>query len=60
MKLADSVRHASGTEHVISHFWAIREEKICRLPDYHGKTVGVATLSAVQIYHAAAAVIQIK
>lgn len=51
MKLADSVRPASGTEHIISHYWEIKEMEQGVLPDYHGKKVGIATLYASRIYH---------
>jgi len=52
MKLADCVRPASGTEHVISHYWEIKKLEKGLISDFHGKKVGVATLIAAQIYYA--------
>lgn len=52
MKLGDSVRPASGTEHIISHFWEIKKLEKGILSDYHGKKCCVATLYAARIYHA--------
>ena len=51
MKLADSVRPASGTEHVLSHYWEIKKLEKGLLSDFHGRKVGVATLFAARIYH---------
>ncbi|NLE13476.1 MAG: sn-glycerol-1-phosphate dehydrogenase [Clostridiales bacterium] len=51
MKLADSVRPASGTEHIISHFWEIKKLEQGLLSDFHGKKVGVATVISNRIYH---------
>ncbi|MDP4134007.1 MAG: iron-containing alcohol dehydrogenase, partial [Bacillota bacterium] len=50
MKLADCVRPASGTEHIISHYWEIKKLEKGLISDYHGKKVGVATLFATRIY----------
>lgn len=50
MKLADSVRPASGTEHVLSHFWEIKKLEQGLLSDFHGKKVGVATLLCTRVY----------
>lgn len=50
MKLADTVRPASGTEHVIAHFWEIKKLEKGIISDFHGKKVGVATLFATKIY----------
>lgn len=55
MKLADSVRPASGAEHVISHFWEIKKLEKGQLSDFHGRKVGVATLIVADLYHKAAA-----
>lgn len=55
MKLADSIRPASGTEHIISHFWEIKQLERGVTPDYHGRQVGVATLMAAKLYHELAA-----
>lgn len=51
MKLADSVRPASGAEHIISHFWEVKKLERGELSDFHGKKVGVATLISNRIYH---------
>lgn len=51
MKLADSVRPASGTEHIISHFWEIKKLEKGLLSDFHGRKVGVATLYTSRIYY---------
>jgi len=51
MKLAESVRPASGTEHIISHFWEMKKLEQGKLSDFHGKKVGVATLISNRIYH---------
>ncbi|NLK39294.1 MAG: sn-glycerol-1-phosphate dehydrogenase [Clostridiales bacterium] len=53
MKLADSVRPASGSEHIISHFWEIKKLENGQLSDFHGRKVGVATLLTADIYHQA-------
>lgn len=50
MRLGDSVRPASGAEHIISHFWEIQKLAQGQLSDYHGKKVGVATLSITRLY----------
>ncbi len=54
MKLADSVRPASGTEHIIAHFWEIQKLAQGKLSDFHGRKVGVGTLYAARLYHALA------
>ncbi len=51
MKLANSVRPASGAEHIVSHFWEIKKLEKGLLSDFHGKKVGVATLITAKIYH---------
>ena len=50
MGFADSVRPASGAEHIVSHFWEIKKLQAGLLSDYHGKKVGVATLLVNEIY----------
>lgn len=52
MKLADCVRPASGTEHIISHYWEIKKLEKGLISDFHGKKVGVATLIVTRIYKA--------
>ena len=51
MRLADCVRPASGTEHIISHFWEIKKLERGLISDFHGRKVGVATLMTAKIYH---------
>lgn len=50
MQLARSSRPASGSEHVVSHFWEIHKLENGVWPDFHGKKVGIATLLVVRIY----------
>ncbi len=51
MKLADCVRPASGTEHMISHFWEVKKLEEGLISDFHGKKVGVATLITAKLYN---------
>lgn len=51
MQLAKCTRPASGTEHIISHFWECVKLEHGKTSDYHGKKVGVATLVTADIYH---------
>lgn len=51
MQLADSVRPASGAEHMISHFWEMKKLEAGELSDFHGKKVGVATVYLCGLYH---------
>ncbi|MCR5264681.1 MAG: iron-containing alcohol dehydrogenase [Clostridiales bacterium] len=51
MKLGDSVRPASGDEHIISHYWEIKKLENGLISDFHGRKVGVATLICSRIYH---------
>ncbi len=51
MKLADSVRPASGAEHIIAHFWGIKNLENGQESDFHGREVGVATLYISRIYY---------
>lgn len=50
MQLAKCTRPASGSEHVVSHFWEIHKLEKGIWPDFHGKKVGIATLLVVRIY----------
>ncbi len=50
MQLAKSTRPASGSEHVVSHFWEIHKLEHGIWPDFHGKKVGIATLLVVRLY----------
>ncbi len=51
MQLAKCTRPASGTEHIISHYWECKKLTHGVISDYHGKKVGVATLVVADIYH---------
>ncbi len=50
MQLAHCTRPASGSEHVVSHFWEIHKLENGIWPDFHGKKVGIATLLVVRLY----------
>ncbi len=50
MMLAGSSRPGSGTEHIMSHFWECQMIVQGKLPDFHGKKVGVGTVIANRIY----------
>ena len=43
-------RPASGTEHILSHFWECKKLLQGKISDFHGKKVGVATLLIMDIY----------
>jgi len=60
MGFADSVRPASGAEHVLSHFWEIKKLQQGILSDFHGKKVGVATVLINRIYRDLAKIEQIE
>lgn len=51
MQLAKCTRPASGTEHIISHYWECKKLQHGVISDFHGKKVGVATLIVAQAYH---------
>lgn len=50
MAFTKTSRPASGTEHILSHFWECKKLLDGKLSDYHGKKVGVATLLIMEIY----------
>ena len=50
MAFTKTSRPASGTEHILSHFWECKKLLEGKLSDYHGKKVGVATLLIMEIY----------
>ena len=60
MQLAKCTRPASGTEHIISHFWECKKLVDGKISDYHGKKVGVATLICADIYHKLAKIEKVK
>ncbi len=55
MKLAEASRPASGAEHMISHMIGMRKLSEGRHADFHGKKVGVATVTLCDLYHKATA-----
>lgn len=50
MSFVKNSRPASGTEHILSHFWECKKLLEGKLSDFHGKKVGVATLLIMKIY----------
>lgn len=50
MSFVKSSRPASGTEHILSHFWECKKLLKGELSDFHGKKVGVATLLIMKEY----------
>ncbi len=50
MSFTKTSRPASGTEHIVSHFWECKKLLEGKLSDFHGKKVGVATLYIMEIY----------
>ncbi|MDR0856355.1 MAG: sn-glycerol-1-phosphate dehydrogenase [Clostridiales bacterium] len=50
MSFVKSSRPASGTEHILSHYWECQMLLQGKLADYHGKKVGVATLLILDEY----------
>ncbi len=50
MSFTKTSRPASGTEHILSHFWECKKLLKGELSDFHGKKVGVATLYIMEIY----------
>ncbi len=51
MTLGGCTRPASGSEHMIAHFWEVKKLEQGELSDFHGKKVGVATLMVAKVYH---------
>ncbi len=50
MSFTKTSRPASGTEHILSHFWECKKLLDGKISDFHGKKVGVATLLIMEIY----------
>ena len=50
MSFVRSSRPASGTEHILSHFWECKKLLKGELSDFHGRKVGVATLLIMEFY----------
>lgn len=60
MNFTKNSRPASGTEHILSHFWECKKLQAGELSDFHGKKVGVATLLVMREYEKMAAARSIK
>lgn len=50
MSFTKTSRPASGTEHILSHYWECKKLLDGKISDFHGKKVGVATLLIMQEY----------
>ncbi|MDY6368000.1 MAG: sn-glycerol-1-phosphate dehydrogenase [Clostridia bacterium] len=50
MSFTKTSRPASGTEHILSHFWECKKLLDGKLSDFHGRKVGVATLLIMEEY----------
>ena len=50
MSFTKTSRPASGTEHILSHFWECKKLLNGELSDFHGRKVGVATLLIMEEY----------
>lgn len=50
MSLAGSSAPASGGEHLLSHFWDMREELTGRVPEHHGLQVGAGIVMSAVCY----------
>ncbi len=50
MSMVKNSRPASGTEHILSHFWECKKLAEGKRSDFHGKKVGVATLIILRKY----------
>lgn len=50
MSFTKTSRPASGTEHIVSHFWECKKLLEGKISDFHGKKVGVATLLIMKEY----------
>ena len=51
MSLAGSSAPASGGEHLVSHFWDMREPLTGRVPELHGLQVGLGIILSTACYH---------
>lgn len=50
MSFTKTSRPASGTEHILSHFWECKKLLKGQISDFHGRKVGVATLMVMKEY----------
>lgn len=60
MSFVKNSRPASGTEHILSHFWECKKLLEGKISDYHGKKVGVATLLIMKEYEGLAKLTKVK
>lgn len=60
MSFVKSSRPASGTEHILSHFWECKKLLEGERSDFHGRKVGVATLLIMEEYEKLYSKISIK
>ena len=60
MSFTKTSRPASGTEHILSHFWECKKLLRGELSDFHGRKVGVATLLIMDLYEKLAAKKNVK
>ena len=51
MAFLQNSRPASGTEHVMAHYWECLELLEGKVPNYHGEDVGVCTLIILNYYN---------
>ena len=51
MSWTKTSRPASGTEHILAHYWECKELLQGKTPNYHGEDVGVATLLILKKYN---------
>lgn len=50
MQLSGNSRPASGSEHIVSHFWECKKLAAGIWPEFHGRKVGVATVLINRVY----------
>lgn len=50
MSFTKTSRPGSGTEHIQAHYWECKQLERGEIPNYHGKDVGVSTLTVLQYY----------
>ncbi|MBQ9967712.1 MAG: iron-containing alcohol dehydrogenase [Oscillospiraceae bacterium] len=51
MAFTQTSRPASGTEHIMAHYWECLELLEGKIPNYHGEDVGVTTLINLKFYN---------
>lgn len=60
MAFTKTSRPASGTEHILSHYWECQKLAEGHISDFHGKKVGVATLLIMEEYERLASLERVK